>query len=97
MKHVEIKYTKKAMKGYKQLSQDELAIMDFLEQDLRDTAGKPFGRRWSSLGMLKGTNRMHCHITYRKVAIWQVIEHDDSVEVIFCRFEYIGTREKAPY
>lgn len=97
MKPVNIQYTKKAMKGRDQLKENELAIMEFLEQDLRETAGKPYNRGWQSLGMLKGTNRMHCHITYRKVAVWEVIEEGDSIQIILCRFDYVGTREKAPY
>ncbi|MFI3270978.1 MAG: hypothetical protein R3Y11_02590 [Pseudomonadota bacterium] len=64
MHAVSIQYTKKAMKGREQLKENERAIMEFLEQDLRETAGKPYNRGWQSLGMLKGTNRMHCHITY---------------------------------
>ncbi len=97
MKHVEIEYTKKAKKGRDQLKESELAIMHFLEQDLRETAGKPYGRGWDSLGMLKGTNLMHCHLTYRKVAVWEVQEQGDTIKIVLCRFEYVGTREKAPY
>ena len=49
MKEVIIKYSKKALKGRNALNLDEQAIMDALEQDLRETAGKPFGRGWQSL------------------------------------------------
>ena len=41
---VVIEYSKKAMKGREKLTQNEQAIMDVLEQDLRETAGKPYGR-----------------------------------------------------
>ena len=97
MSNITIEYTKKAMKGRDKLTKNEQAIMDVLEQDLRETAGKPYGRGWQSLGLLKSTNQMHCHITYRKVAVWEVEEHGNSIKIIFCRFEYVGTREKAPY
>ncbi len=97
MKQVTISYSKKAMKGRDKLTQTEQAIMDALEQDLRETAGKPYNRGWQSLGMLKGTSFMHCHITYRKVAVWEIEEHGDAITIVLCRFDYVGTREKAPY
>jgi len=36
-----IQYTKKAFKGKEGLSKDERDILEALEQDLRETAGKP--------------------------------------------------------
>ena len=96
-KPVVIEYSKKAMKGREKLTQNEQAILDVLEQDLRETAGKPYGRGWQSLGELHGQNAFHCHITYRKVAVWEIEEHGNSVKIVLCRFEYVGTREKAPY
>lgn len=97
MKDVIIKYSKKALKGRKSLTLNEQAIMDVLEQDLRETAGKPFGRGWQSLSSLDKQNFMHCHITYRKIAVWTVDEINNSIQITLCRFEYVGTREKAPY
>ena len=97
-KPVVIEYTKKALKGCHALTQNERAIMEVLEQDLRETAGKPFGRGWQSLGELKGQGQtMHCHITRRKVAVWKIEKIGDNIKVVLCRFEYVGTREKAPY
>lgn len=97
MKNVIISYNKKALKGRNTLTKNEQAIMDVLEQDLRETAGKPFGRGWQSLGSLSKQNLMHCHITYRKVAVWTIEEEQDKIKITLCRFEYVGTREKAPY
>lgn len=92
-----IEYTKKAMKSREKLTHSEQAIMDVLEQDLRETAGKPYNRGWQSFGELYGQNTFHCHITYRKVAVWKIEEHGDTVAIVLCRFEYVGTRGKAPY
>lgn len=97
MSNVIITYTKKALKGKQTLTFKEKAIVDVLEQDLRETAGKPFGRGWQSLGSLDKQNLMHCHLTYRKVAVWTIEETLDEIKITLCRFEYVGTREKAPY
>lgn len=97
MKNVIITYNRKALKGKNALTLNEQAIMDVLEQDLRETAGKPFGRGWQSLGSLDKQNLMHCHITYRKVAVWTIEEEQNEIKITLCRFEYVGTREKAPY
>ncbi len=97
MKNVVIKYSSKALKGKKSLSHNEEAILDVLEQDLRETSGKPYGRGWQSLSSLSKDSQMHCHLNYRKVAVWTVKEDSENIEITICRFEYIGTREKAPY
>lgn len=96
---VKIQYTKKGMKGRDSLNGREKAILDALEQDLRETSGKPFGRGWSSLGPLRqyGSDAFHCHMTRNKVAIWRVIEDAGTIRIILCRFEYIGDRGNAPY
>ena len=95
-----IQYTKKALKGKNSLSANEKAILEALEQDLRETAGKPLGRGWQNLGPVRqyAANAWHCHFTRKQVAVW-LIETDEKgqVRVVLCRFEYVGTREKAPY
>jgi hypothetical protein len=48
-----IRYTKNALKGRNSLSGNEKAILDALEQDLRETAGKPLGRGWQNLGPVR--------------------------------------------
>jgi len=95
-----IQYTKKALKGRNSLSSKEKAILEVLEQDLRETAGKPLGRGWQNLGPVRqyAANAWHCHFTRNKVAIW-LIETDGNgqARVVLCRFEYVGTRGQAPY
>ena len=96
----QILYTKKALKGKNSLSGNEKAILEMLEQDLRETAGKPLGRGWQSLGPVKqyAANAWHCHLTRNKVAIWLIeIDSAGQARVVLCRFEYVGMRGKAPY
>jgi hypothetical protein len=96
-----IQYTKQAQKGKKALTQNERDILSALEQDMRETSGKPLGRGWASLGPLKqfAPNAYHCHLTRNKVAIWLIEkgESDGDIKAVFCRFEYVGQRGKAPY
>lgn len=93
---VEIQYTKKALTGRDNLTAREKAILDALEQDMRETGGKPLGRGWQSLGPLRqcGNDAWHCHLTRNKVAVWRILEDG---RIIFCRFEYVGHRGNAPY
>lgn len=93
---VEILYAKKAFQGREKLSARERAILEALEEDLRATGGKPFGRGWQSLGPLRqcGDDIWHCHLTRNKVAVWRILPNGD---VALCRFEYVGERGNAPY
>lgn len=93
---VEIQYTKSAFKSRNTLTRREKDILEALEQDMRETGGKPYGRGWQSLGPLRqcGNDMWHCHLTRNKVAIWSITEDGT---IIFCRFEYIGHRGNAPY
>lgn len=99
-----IQYTNKAEKGRGALSKNERAILEALEQDMRETGGKPLGRGWSSLGPLRqyAGNAYHCHLTRNKVAVWLIDQETtkqgrERVKVTFCLFEYVGSRDKAPY
>jgi len=95
-----IQYTKKAFKGKEDLSQDERDILIALEQDLRETAGRPLGRGWRSLGPVRqyAPNAYHCHLTRSKVALWLIFEDGKGeTRVVLCRFEYVGRRGRAPY
>jgi len=97
---VKIQYTRKALKGRNALSGNEKAILEALEQDLRETAGKPLGRGWQNLGQVRqyAPNAWHCHFTRNKVAVWLIeADRDGQTRVVLCRFEYVGTRGKAPY
>lgn len=94
-----IEYTKKAHKGKCTLTESEQAILDVLEEDLRATAGKPYGRGWQSLGPVRqySDTALHCHLTRKKVVIWEIEEEGDRIKIVLCRFEYVGSRDKAPY
>ena len=96
-----IQYTKQAQKGKDALTQNERDILDALEEDMRETGGKPLGRGWASLGPLRqyAKNAYHCHLTRNKVAVWLITagETEDEIKAVFCRFEYVGQRGKAPY
>jgi len=95
-----IQYTRQALKGKNSLSGNEKAILEALEQDLRETAGKPLGRGWQNLGPVRqyAANAWHCHFTRNKVAVWLIeIDGTGQTRVVLCRFEYVGTRGKAPY
>ncbi|MDR2947353.1 MAG: hypothetical protein LBV79_11495 [Candidatus Adiutrix sp.] len=96
-----IQYTKQALKGKTALTQNERDILAALEQDMRETGGKPLGRGWASLGPLRqyAKNAYHCHFTRNKVAVWLITsgETEDEIRAVFCRFEYVGSRGQAPY
>jgi hypothetical protein len=98
---VTILYTKQAQKGKGALTQNERDILAALEQDMRETGGKPLGRGWASLGPLKqyAPNAYHCHLTRNKVAVWLIEkgEMDGDINAVLCCFEYLGQRGKAPY
>jgi hypothetical protein len=93
-------YTKKAFKGKEDLGQDERDILEDLEQDLRETAGKPLGRGWRSLGPVRqyAPNAYHCHLTRNLVALWLISEDGQGdARLVLCRIEYVGQRGRAPY
>lgn len=96
-----IQYTKQAQKAKDALTLNEQDVLAALEQDMRETGGKPLGRGWASLGPLKqyANNAYHCHFTKNKVAIWLISkgETEDEIKAVFCRFEYVGQRGNAPY
>lgn len=95
-----IQYTTGAWKQKNKLSKNDQEIVCLLEQDLRETHGKPFGRGWPHLGPLKQYSKdaMHCHLTRDKVAVWRIlVQRDGMLKKTVCQFEYLGTRGKAPY
>jgi len=95
-----IQYTKKAWKERSALSKTERAILVALEEDMRQTDGKPLGRGWQHLGPVRqyANNAYHCHLTKNTVALWTIEQGQDGiVKVTICTFEYVGSRGKAPY
>jgi len=94
---VVIAYTKSAFRMRLKQSKTILPVLEFLEQDLRDTGGLPFARGWKSFGEVRltsGVNALHCHLNRKCVAIWKRVVEKTR---IVCEFIYIGSREKAPY
>jgi len=92
-----IQYSSKAKRGKSALPGNVKPVLQLLEQDLRETNGKPYGRGWDSLGEVvtdQGETAMHCHLTYRFVAVWKLLLQAGKV---VCRFLYVGSREKSPY
>lgn len=71
-------------------------ILPLLDEDLRQSSGKPFNRGWQNFGSLQqlGKNIYHCHLDRKNVAFWEI---EKSKQDIVCKYIYIGTREKAPY
>jgi hypothetical protein len=95
-----VQYSKKAFKAKESLPKREKDILEALEQDLRETAGKPLGRGWHNLGPVRqyAQNAYHCHFTKNMVALWLIIgDGKGASRVVICRFEYIGQRGDAPY
>lgn len=94
---VTIKYKAKAQRQKDALSKNLRPILDLLEQDLRETAGKPYGRDWDSLGTLEELDgKMHCHLNFKNVAIWDIQEKKTkaSTETTII-VEYVGKRDNA--
>jgi len=96
-----ITYSTNAHKAKRdELTRDERDILTTLEQDLRETAGKPYGRGWQHLGPVKQyhPDAMHCHFTRKKVALWVIkATVKNKTKQVTCRFEFVGLRGQAPY
>ena len=88
-----VRYSNKASKQYKQLSQSVRNAIDLLVTEIGLSG--PVRGNWKNYGKLSGKQH-HCHVksgrpTY--VVVWEESEREISlVEVI-----YAGTHEKAPY
>ncbi|WP_156955855.1 hypothetical protein [Solidesulfovibrio alcoholivorans] len=97
MGSVVIKYKPKAQRQKDALSKKLRPILDALEQHLLETAGKPYGRGWDSLGPLPELDgKMHCHLNFKNVAIWDIQEKSSkgSTETTIL-VEYVGKRDNA--
>lgn len=92
-----IVYKAKAQRQKDALGKTLLAILDLLEQDLRETAGKPYGRGWNSLGQLAELGgKMHCHLNAKTVVIWDSKEEKNKSAIsTIVTIEYVGKRDHA--
>lgn len=80
----------------KTLPEKIASIMDLLEADLRKYNGKPAGQGWENYGPYRqmGKNFFHCHLDYRHVAVWEVVQAPSGD--CHCYIRYVGTRENMP-
>lgn len=62
-----------------------------LVEDLKAKGIYP-GDKWQNYSAL-GDDQYHCHLTYRYVACWRVL--DNKIEIM--EVYYVGSRENAPY
>jgi mRNA-degrading endonuclease RelE of RelBE toxin-antitoxin system len=85
-----VKVTRSATKLAKKLPQKMRCIFKVLLLDLSKFG--PIQHEWVNYSKLPN-GRYHCHLSYRYVAVWEIIDKEIKVlEVI-----YVGSRENAPY
>lgn len=85
----EVVINKKAEKGMKNLPKKESNILALLLEDIAERGPvQPAYPNYSKIG----SNKYHCHLSYRYVACWEYKRNMILVEVY-----YVGTRESAPY
>lgn len=82
---------KKIAKGLTKLPLSVVELLKALSKDLKANGPQP-GERWHNYSKLGG-KKHHCHLNYRYVACWEVI--DDEIRLM--EVYYVGSRENAPY
>ena len=85
----EVQIGKKALKGIAKLGKKEKEMLAKLITDLRKSG--PSQSAYPHFSAL-GSNRYHCHLSYRWVACWYNEKGNIKIEVY-----YVGSRESAPY
>jgi mRNA-degrading endonuclease RelE of RelBE toxin-antitoxin system len=85
----EVKIKKKVSRGLKKLPKNVRKLLFLLIEDLK--ADGPIQKSWNNFSSL-GSDKYHCHLTYRYVACWTYQQGEIEMEVY-----YVGSREKAPY
>jgi len=85
-----VQFSSKAAKQLKKLPEATQKRARALVTDIEHSG--PIRGDWSNYSKL-GKNRHHCHLTYRYVIVWQII--DQRIQVV--EVTYVGSREKAPY
>jgi len=86
--NVQIK--KKTVKSLKRLPNSIQEAIEALAADIR--ASGPIRGDWPNYSRLSDGSH-HCHLSYRYVAVWVVI--DNTVKIV--EVTYVGSRENAPY
>lgn len=68
-------------------------VLEFLQELLLDLAKiGPVQNEWHNFSKLTH-GRFHCHLNYRYVAIWEILDK----EIRIMEVTYVGSREGAPY
>jgi mRNA-degrading endonuclease RelE of RelBE toxin-antitoxin system len=86
----EVNVAKRAGKRVKKLPVPVVQLFEALLVDLMKMG--PVQHEWPNYSKLT-QGRYHCHLNYRFVAVWEVI--DDTIRVL--EVTYVGSREDAPY
>jgi mRNA-degrading endonuclease RelE of RelBE toxin-antitoxin system len=86
----EVTLSKKATKQAKELPKSVREDLISLVRDI--TLRGPIRGDWDNYSKLAGKDEHHCHLSYRYVACWRVVDSKIKIEVY-----YAGSRENAPY
>lgn len=81
---------KKADKSAAKMPSDVQTLFRALVIDLENSG--PVQHEWPNYSKLTH-GRYHCHLNYRFVAVWEVI--DNQVRIL--EVTYVGSRKDAPY
>jgi mRNA-degrading endonuclease RelE of RelBE toxin-antitoxin system len=87
----EVKSNRKLDRKISKLPENVRLLQQALVQDLKTKGFNP-GKKWQNFSPL-GKDRYHCHLNYRYVACWEVLNHQIRLMEVY----YVGSREKAPY
>lgn len=85
-----VKVTKKADKSALKMPSDVQTLFRALVIDLENSG--PVQHEWPNYSKLTH-GRYHCHLNYRFVAVWEVI--DNQVRIL--EKTYVGSRKDASY
>jgi mRNA-degrading endonuclease RelE of RelBE toxin-antitoxin system len=86
----EVSHSKKSAKQIKQLPEKIFDALMTLEAEIEISG--PIRGNWPNYSKL-GKDQYHCHLSYKYVACWKVI--DKRVQLV--EVYYVGGRENAPY
>jgi len=87
----EVKCKTKLERKIKKLPEPIRLQYQALVKDLKAKGFNP-GKKWKNFSWLEG-NKYHCHLTYRYVACWEVLDEKIQLMEVY----YVGSREKSPY
>ena len=85
-----VKVKKKMAKRLYTLPKNIREALEALVLDIREAG--PVRGDWPNYSKLSDGSH-HCHLSYRHVAVWTVI--DETVRIV--EVTYVGSRENAPY